>query len=241
MPIWNFGSGDIESVDVEKLIEIKDDAYVLGVDPSLTSTGLCLLSMKDVVFGNITSKAEVLSYYRYSQIPVALENFLAGKKVKYVVIESPLVGLRAGPAAFAVTMFMLSTFESLNLPVFFIHPSRLRSFVQRGFERKEHYENYIVEMLKSFGVGKLKMDVVDALLLAFMFIESEVLKDLPFRRACVKKGIEYVDPFTKYFFLRGEGSIEIKTKKVEDNTYVTYKIGSKDPIYSTSIIGGDNG
>lgn len=156
--------------------------YIIGIDQSITSTGICILDTKkgthhfEIVNTTIDREDELTNYKRVNEISKKVQQIAVAHGVDMVVIEGLAMGGVPGNNArnlaalqFAIVgKFLDIGYENENLVI--VAPTSLKKFAIHGGAKKEDMFGALPEMiqvaLSKYPKSKGRYDLTDAYFLS---------------------------------------------------------------------------
>ena len=149
--------------------------FILGIDPSLTKTGYCVLdntkekedSVIDV--GLIKTIESTLEILRYDYISKSLQKIIKKYNIKRIGSESPIFHAQQSENLFALYSFIKMMLFKNKLDVVYFAPRQLKKLARLTAIKKVTKQDMITAMKKRLGLKKAKIlnvriqgDIADA-------------------------------------------------------------------------------
>jgi Holliday junction resolvasome RuvABC endonuclease subunit len=139
---------------------MSDYKIFCGVDPSLTSTGVCISSLKEDTFSTYVIKSKFFGERRLIDLRDKLERIVLEKKVDYIFYEGYSFGSRGRVFDLGELggVFKVKLYE-INIPTFIVPPTVLKKFIiGKGVGAKDLMREHVY---KRYGVGSDLLKTVD--------------------------------------------------------------------------------
>jgi Holliday junction resolvasome RuvABC endonuclease subunit len=148
---------------------------VLGLDPSLTNYGWCLIEMGSppVVIGKdrFQTKANVLFIDRYVSMRESIRTLCETHDVVWVGIESPPFGELWSEGLYGLFLYALEALHDQKVNVFFWDPMTVKSRAREisGREKGKMFKSDMIDAAKLLsGEKKWNADTADAFHIAYI-------------------------------------------------------------------------
>lgn len=139
---------------------------ILGIDPSLTNTGYCILDTSKngidsiVSIGVIQTPENMLEILRYSYIADSIEKLIKKYKIEYAGSEGPIFGCEQSENLFALYSYIKKTFFKQKINVVYFAPVQLKMLAKQDLNNKLKMTklDMINTMLKELNLNKASVD-----------------------------------------------------------------------------------
>jgi len=221
MTIGKLGSKCISKENVEAIIS--DGNAIIGIDQSFSGCGVSYLDENGFKILQIKTPATLPPFYRMQEIKKAImDSFNDYKnKVSFIVMEAPVYRGFSAIIMYSLAVFLSSIGLDWNIPVFYIHNSKLRKYAQAIFNVPSDYEKHIKPEIEKYGFSKdTKIDGIDSMLLSMIYSKyaGKVFTDKELSLS--KSYLEYLEPYENYVVLP-VGKITRKIKVSDNISYIT--------------------
>jgi len=158
--------------------------YILGLDPSLTGFGWCVIDTNQsgrgmiISYGVITSQSSTFLSKRYRDIAKELDQVVINEcakhaiKIDFVGIEHPPYSASYSMGLYALYVYTVEVIMNHRLPFVYFLPTQLKAFARgilgdTGKMFKSDMKDAMIALLDGEWKGRLNNNVADAFLIAF--------------------------------------------------------------------------